>query len=80
MINRNLNTKFKVIAGLSFVFFFSYLIKYTRDHSQYFMPNEYKTIKSIVNEIASKNYLGDEEITFSIGSGTALLFNIFSGS
>ena len=69
MINRNLNTKFKVIAGLSFVFFFSYLIKYTRDHSQYFMPNEYKTIKSIVNEIASKNYLGDEEITFSIGSG-----------
>tara|TARA_Y100000589_G_scaffold304859_1_gene318366 strand:- start:597 stop:752 length:156 start_codon:yes stop_codon:yes gene_type:complete len=34
------------------------------------MPREDKTIKKIVDKIASKNYLGDEEIPFSIGSGT----------
>ncbi len=33
------------------------------------MPQEYKTIKKIVDKIASMNYLGDEKIQFSIGSG-----------
>ena len=33
------------------------------------MPKEYKTIKKLVDKIASKNYLGDKEIPFYIGSG-----------
>jgi len=33
------------------------------------MPQEYKTIKKIVDKIALKNNLGYEEIPFSIGSG-----------
>ena len=37
--------------------------------STYFMPKEYKTIKKIVNKIASKNYLGDRDIPFTIGKG-----------
>ena len=41
-----------------------------RNSSQLFMPKEYKTIKKIVNQIASKNDLGDEEITFSINNGS----------
>ena len=36
----------------------------------FFMPKEYKTIKKLVNKIASKNYLGDREIPFYIGSGS----------
>ena len=33
------------------------------------MPQEYKIIKKTVDKIALKNYLGDEEIPFSVGSG-----------
>ena len=33
------------------------------------MPKEYKTIKKLVDKIASKNYLGSKEIPFFIGSG-----------
>ena len=38
-------------------------------YSILFMPKEYKTIKKLVNKIAAKNYLGEEEIPFYIGSG-----------
>jgi len=33
------------------------------------MPKEYKTIKKLVDKIASTNYLGEKEIPFFIGSG-----------
>ena len=46
-----------------------FLIRYIRNNSTIFMPKEYKTLKNIVNKIASKNYLGDQVIPFSIGSG-----------
>ena len=46
-----------------------FLIRYIRNNSTIFMPKEYKTLKKIVNKIASKNYLGDQVIPFSIGSG-----------
>tara|TARA_A100001011_G_scaffold377296_1_gene440767 strand:- start:4497 stop:5402 length:906 start_codon:yes stop_codon:yes gene_type:complete len=46
-----------------------FLIRYIRNNSTFFMPKEYKTLKKIVNKIASKNYLGDQVIPFSIGSG-----------
>ena len=44
------------------------------NYSTYFMPKEYKTIKKLVNKIASKNYLGDREIPFFIGSGSFMEF------
>ena len=46
-----------------------FLIKHTKNNSTFFMPKEYKTLKNIVNKIASNNYLGDQVIPFSIGSG-----------
>ena len=41
-----------------------------QNYSLLFMPKEYKTIKKLVDKIAAKNYLGDKEIPFFIGSGT----------
>ena len=52
-----------------FVFVAVLFSNYLRNNSIYFMPREYKTIKKIVDKIALKNNLGDEEIAFSIGSG-----------
>jgi hypothetical protein len=46
-----------------------FMIKHLRNYSTFFMPKEYKTLKNIVNKIASNNYLGDQVIPFSIGSG-----------
>ena len=40
-----------------------------QNYSLLFMPKEYKTIKKLVDKIAAKNYLGDKEIPFFIGSG-----------
>ena len=52
-----------------FLLILIFLIRYMRNNSTFFMPKEYKTLKNIVNKIASKNYLGDQVIPFSIGSG-----------
>jgi len=52
-----------------FIFIAVLFSNYFRNNSIYFMPREYKTIKKIVDKIALKNNLGDEEILFSIGSG-----------
>ena len=52
-----------------FLLILIFLIRYIRNNSTFFMPKEYKTLKNIVNKIASKNYLGDQVIPFSIGSG-----------
>ena len=46
-----------------------FLINQLRSNSVYFMPKEYKTIKKIVDKLASKNDLGNRDIPFSIGSG-----------
>ena len=40
-----------------------------QNYSVLFMPKEYKTIKKLVDKMAAKNYLGDKEIPFFIGSG-----------
>ena len=37
---------------------------YFGKNSIHFMPKEYKTIKKLVDKIASTNYLGDKEIPF----------------
>ena len=46
-----------------------FLINHLRSNSVYFMPKEYKTIKKIVDKLATKNDLGNRDIPFSIGSG-----------
>ena len=61
---------YKFITGILFLSFsFLYLANFLRENSTYFMPKEYKTIKKIVDKIASKNDLGNRDIRFSIGSG-----------
>ena len=61
---------FKLLTGIFVLTFsFLYLANFLRYNSTYFMPKEYKTIKKIVDKIASKNDLGDRNIPFSIASG-----------
>ena len=57
---------------ITFVFglFISIKDNLLQNYSLLFMPKEYKTIKKLVDKIAAKNYLGDKEIPFFIGSGT----------
>jgi len=60
----------KLLTGiLVLTLSFLNLANFLRDNSIYFMPKEYKTIKKIVDKIASKNDLGDRDILFSIASG-----------
>ena len=69
-------TKIKLLALKPFskfsLFIFLLVIStnFIKNYSTIFMPQEYKTIKKIVDKIASMNYLGDEEIPFSVGSGS----------
>ena len=61
---------YKLFTGiLVFSFSLIYLANFLKENSTYFMPKEYKTIKKIVDKIASKNDLGNLDIRFSIGSG-----------
>ena len=61
---------YKLFTGILVLSFsFLYLANYLRERSTYFMPKEYKDIKKIVDKIASKNDLGNQDIRFSIGSG-----------
>ena len=61
---------YKLFTGiLVFSFSLMYLANFLRENSTYYMPKEYKTIKKIVDKIASKNDLGNLDIRFSIGSG-----------
>ena len=65
----------KIFTGvLAFTFSFLYLAIFLRDNSTYFMPKEYKTIKKIVDKIASKNDLGSRDIPFSIASGVYMQY------
>ena len=41
-----------------------------RNSSQLLMPKEYKTIKKIINKLASKNNLGEYPLTFTIVAGS----------
>ena len=61
---------YKLFTGIIVLSFsFLYWANFLRGNSTYFMPKEYKTIKKIVDKIASKNDLGNLDIRFSIGSG-----------
>ena len=63
-----------LIKYLTIIFILIFSSNYLRNNSTLFMPKEYKTIKKLVNKIASKNYLGDREIPFFIGSGSFMEF------
>ena len=68
--NKKTSLNIKMISKYFLFIFIAVLFSnYFRNNSIYFMPREYKTIKKIVDKIALKNNLGDEEILFSIGSG-----------
>ena len=70
-INKKSYLKIKLfIQSCLFILITFSFFNYFRNNSIFFMPREYKTIKKIVDKIASKNYLGDQDIPFSIGSGT----------
>ncbi len=71
MFKKIKNKKSLKIFTSFFVLTFSFvcITNLLRDNSTYFMPKEYKTIKKIVDKIASKNDLGDRNIPFSIASG-----------
>jgi len=65
----------KIFTGILVLSFTSlYVAKVFRDHSTYLMPKEYKTIKKIVDKIASKNDLGNRDIPFSIASGVYMQY------
>ena len=70
--NKHQLKRFTGILVLSFSFI--YLSNFLRDNSTYFMPKEYKTIKNIVDKIALKNDLGNQDIRFSIGSGVYMQY------
>ena len=59
-----------LIKYLITIFILIFSSNYLRNNSTLFMPKEYRTIKKLVNKLASKNYLGDKEIPFFIGSGS----------
>ena len=71
MLKKLKNTNpLKKLTGILVLFLsFFYLSNFLRDNSTFFMPKEYKTIKKIVDKIASKNDLGNRDIPFSIASG-----------
>ena len=71
MLKKLKNTNpLKKLTGILVLFFsFLYLSNFLRDNSTFFLPKEYKTIKKIVDKIASKNDLGNRDIPFSIASG-----------
>tara|TARA_Y100001978_G_scaffold190762_1_gene194253 strand:+ start:94 stop:975 length:882 start_codon:yes stop_codon:yes gene_type:complete len=68
MVNLNKNKFY--LGFIPLLITYLYFAFYLRNHSTFFMPREYKVIKRLVNNIASKNNLGDREIPFYIGSGT----------
>ena len=69
-MNKKTIPTLKLFSKYSFFIFLVVISTYyIKNYSTIFMPKEYKTIKKIVDKIASKNYLGDEEIPFSVGSG-----------
>ena len=61
----------KILSGIFMLTLsFFYLANHLRNKSTYFMPKEYKITRKIVDKIASKNYLGNKVIPFSIAGGS----------
>jgi len=65
-----LDISYIFISSISLMAIIIFLGKKVRNNSQLFMPNEYKTVKRIVNKISKKNDLGDYPFTFSITAGS----------
>ena len=60
----------KKVAGLALVTCAGVIGTNYLENAQFLMPSEYKEIKSIVNEIADHNDLGDREISFTVIPGS----------
>tara|TARA_B100000287_G_scaffold374482_1_gene374340 strand:- start:258 stop:1226 length:969 start_codon:yes stop_codon:yes gene_type:complete len=65
-----LNISYIFIYLISLIGLLIFIGKKIRNNCQLFMPNEYKTVKRIVNKISKKNDLGDYPFTFSITAGS----------
>ncbi len=65
-----LDISYIFISLISLMALIIFLGKKFRNNSQLFMPNEYKTVKRIVNKISKKNDLGNYPFTFSITAGS----------
>ena len=64
-----MNRWIKKGIGLAVVTFAGVIGTGFSKNAQLFMPSEYKEIKSLVNELAENNDLGDREITFTVVPG-----------
>ena len=60
---------FKKVFGLAFLACAAVTAPNYLKNAQLFMPSEYKEIKSLVNELAEHNDLGDREIIFTVVPG-----------
>ena len=59
----------KGIFFILIIFLFFVLFRYFQKNSIFFMPREYKLIKDMVNKIALRNDLGEQDIGFTITAG-----------
>ncbi|WP_269624598.1 hypothetical protein [Prochlorococcus marinus] len=65
-----MNRWIKKGIGLALVTFTGVIGTVYLRNAQFIMPSEYKEIKSLVNELAEHNDLGDREITFTVVPGS----------
>ena len=63
---------FKKVFGFAFLACAALTAPNYLKNAQLFMPSEYKEIKSLVNELAEHNDLGDREIILLSFQGTGL--------
>ena len=73
---KNRNKKKLYLGIFILTLYLFYLANFLKNTSILLMPKEYKEIKNIVNKLASKNKLGDKEITFSITNGDYMSWNM----
>ena len=67
--------KLKLLGSIIITLFVgSFLANYLHSYSTLFMPEEYKTIKKLVNKLASSNHLGGSVIPFNISNGIYMAY------
>ena len=67
--------KLKLLGSIIITLFVgSFLANYLHSYSTLFMPEEYKTIKKLVNKLASSNHLGGSAIPFNISNGIYMAY------
>ncbi len=64
-----MNSWIKKVVGISLAAFAGVIGIAHLKNAQFLMPSEYKEVKSIINELAEHNDLGDRKITFTVVPG-----------